>query len=800
MKIIAILFLVCLVRTLSYGQINEIKIEKDRIGIINYIKFFSPQSSEIDNEKEPISTLAFFKKYLNTSVYDEFVKEPQHNKCDNYIHEHYNQFYKGIKVDAGGYNFHYFKGRIYLAHGHYIKINDLDINPTISIEMAVNKFIEYKNIAKDSVVDFLSALLIKEINLPSKESNAIPKLVYRIYLLANDAHNDEVGYVDAHNGEVVATENRAFDYSATGTFETRYNSTKYATTQFYNGKYNLCDSSRSTSGGPIIHTWNLNGDIYFTHAVELTDENNYWSSDEYQYNEDDMGLDIHWALQEIVDYLKDVHNINSFDDNGYKIDAYFHIGSSNYYKDNAGYDPYYKVLYFGDGAVLYKPISSIDAIAHEYGHGITDFQIGWALSGDPLAFHEGLSDIWAVILENRISPNSIWRMGEEITLNYSCLRNIADPDGNNPKDIIADTYQSTYYNSSSDPHIRGGVFSHWFYLLVNGGSGTNGIANDYKVFGIGMDAAEDLIVYSVMNDYMDNTSTYPQLRTAMVNAAEARFGVNSLESMQVANAWYAVGVGDQPAQVSYSGPSFVCQSGAEFTVSNLPSGATISWSCSDNITLLSSQDSNPGEFESNYNGYGWIRATITSNSEQYNLGTKNVWSGVPLSPDFIYAFQNPPCVGSSHYFFNDPGNYDLIGYHWYIQSDYYSYIYNYQLTAYVDSPYSQYITLSVNAENQCGFSDMYYSDPILIESCGYKMAISPNPATDRLKIELSNNSVENVQLEIYNSQGVKIISTPMTGNEKTIDISKLQKGIYYISVFSNSKGKSKINTERFIKD
>ena len=74
----------------------------------------------------------------------------------------------------------------------------------------------------------------------------------------------------------------------------------------------------------------------------------------------------------------------------------------------------------------------LDAVAHEFGHGITDFQIGWGLSGDPLAFHEGLSDIWAIILESRINPNYIWQIGEEITLNHGCTRNIGDPDGINP--------------------------------------------------------------------------------------------------------------------------------------------------------------------------------------------------------------------------------------------------------------------------------------------------------------------------------------------------------------------------------
>ena len=612
--------------------------------------------------------------------------------------------------------------------------------------------------------------------------------------------NDEIGFVDAHTGDIVATEARVLDYAANATFDTRYNGLKYnVTTQFYNNEYNLCDSSRNDSNGPIIHTWDLNNhyDNFNYYRRELTDENNYWSSDEYQYNEDDMGLDIHWSLQEIVDYLANEHGINSFDDQGIDIDAYFHF-YNNY--DGAGYIPALHSLFFGDGGSNYFPLASLDVVSHEFGHGITDYQIGWPYSGDPLAFNEGLSDIWAVILENRINPHSIWCMGEQITINNGCVRNIADPNGNNPEYAIADTYQSSYYNYHSDPHFRGGVLSHWFYLLVNGGSGTNGVYSDYLVYGIGMDAAEDLIVYAVMNNYLDNKSTYPQLRQAMIDAAEDRFENNAFLSMQVANAWYAVGVGDQPAQVYYSGPYFVCQSGAAFTVNNLPSGATISWSSSDNITLVSSPGSNPGEFESSESGFGWVNVSITYNNQQIDLGTKDVWSGVPLAPTFIYSLQYPPCIGSSDFYFNEPGNSIFTGYHWYLQSEFYSALYAYGMTAEVQVQIPQNITLSVNAENQCGFSDTYYTDPIFLDNCQYRMVLSPNPAKDRLKIELPDNSSQVTTMEINNSQGVKVISTTITGTEKTIDISRLPKGLYYITVFSNSKGKSKIKTERFIKE
>jgi Zn-dependent metalloprotease len=730
---------------------------------------------------------------LNTTSSDGFVRDPQRQRSERYTHEHYNQFYKGAKVEDGGYNFHFKDGRMYLAHGHYVKIEGLNTIPSISTEKAADLFAEFKHIPKDSIDDFINELLIKEVpSITKEDATLVPKLVYRVYLLARHAQNDEVGFVDAHTGEVVATEPQVLDYSATATFETRYNDMRYATTQFYN----------SASGGPVIHTWNLDGDIYFHNAVELTDENNYWYADEYQASEDDMGLDIHWALQEIVDYLNDEHSINSFDDDGYDIDAYFHLGNSNFYKDRAGYDPNFQVLYFGDGAVVFQPIASLDAIAHEFGHGITDFQIGWSLSGDPLAFHEGLSDIWAVILENRINPNSIWSMGEEIMVNHGCLRNIAYPNGNNPYLVISDTYLSTRYNDTSIPgavpYIRGGVFSHWFYLLVNGGTGTNSVYDDYVVYGIGMDAAEDLIIHAVMNNYLDNTSTYPQLRTAMIDAAEERFGENSLESMQVTNAWVAVGVGTQPAQAYISGPSVVCSSGSAFTVSNCPSsGTSIEWTPGPNLSRSSTQGSNPCTFTPTGSGSTWIRASLVSSSSSITLPQKDVSVG-NLHDIELY------CEGGSGGYV---GDYYPLWVTPYYEGDFivwdvepYAEIIDVApgyASIYFDTPDTY--TISAYTANSCGTGNPSYIYDFTVTE---EFLLSPNPASDYVTLIVGKgkkgyiSSVKTFEVSILDLYGTLKSQNTYSGNRFEIPVQNLHDGTYFVKI---NNGKKSVTKQLIIK-
>jgi bacillolysin len=429
-------------------------------------------------------------------------------------------------------------------------------------------------------------------------------------------------------------------FSATGIFETRYNGTRQATTQHYNNTYNLCDSSRNA----VIHTWDLNGSTNINNRVELTDADNNWTANEYAANEDDMGLDIHWALQEVYDYLLNEHSISSYDNNDHDIDAHFHWGE----QDNARWLMFDDVLVFGDGNTIVRPVASLDAVAHEYGHGITDFQIGWAYSGDLQIFHEGLSDIWGIILENRISPNSVWKIGEGIILNYDCLRNIQNPEDPNAETEISDTYLSSTYNAGNQ-YVKSGVFSHWFYLLVNGGSGTNDNGNSFNVYGIGMDAAENLIVEAVFNNYLDNQSTYPGIRTQTVNAAAsgALFGSNSFHTRQVEAAWYAVGVGTNPTQPTISGPSVVCYSGSTFTANNPPNGSSITWVTSSNLYIQSGGTTTTPTIRAKYSssqGEGWVQTNFISNGYETPGPRQNVWVGeiLPLSLHLTNRYTGNP--------------------------------------------------------------------------------------------------------------------------------------------------------------
>jgi hypothetical protein len=80
--------------------------------------------------------------------------------------------------------------------------------------------------------------------------------------------------------------------------------------------------------------------------------------------------------------------------------------------------------------------------------------------------------------------------------------------------------------------------------------------------------------------------------------------------------------------MSFSGPSPICLNGT-YTINNLPTGATIEWTQSENLTRVSAQGSNPCTFSVNGSGAAWVGATIIRDCGNITLPHKDIWIGVP---------------------------------------------------------------------------------------------------------------------------------------------------------------------------
>ena len=590
-------------------------VERNKNGVISSVKY----SREGKNVAVPENAAMFFANVLKVRNEDSFILHHSSNTKYGMSFERYTQFYKGIEVDGGFYSFRYKNGRMLAACGNYVSTENLKTTPSITEEEARNIFANYM---KDKICDIGNCHIKLVITEMPNSKDAV--LAYKVFFETSSLPNSEIGYVDAYIGDIVKTLPASICYSAFGTFYTLYNnsSPKTATTEYVDGNtgYKLYDTTR----GSGIHTYNWTGNS----ILEFTDANNIWTASELGSCQ--MALDVHWTLQQIYDVLKDEYGHYSFDGVNGAINAYI------IYDNNAYFNNSLNILLFGLGQNPHGPLASVDIIGHEFGHGIlfnTTYlgHVGY----DRDAIHEGFSDIWGLLFEHHITPNAdIWKTGEDVMIGYDCERDFANPSNPYAFTKIASTYNYGLYNTG-DKHVRGGIASHWFYRLVNGGSGTNEKGDPYKVYPVGLDLAEDLFTHAVLNNsYLDNCSTYIQVRQAFVDAANDMD--NPFLAMQVENAWYAVGVGTQPSQVILSGPT-IPENSSVYSVQNLPSGYNVTWTYTPHSgTSLPSWAFIPNSpttnqctidnFNKNYIN-GTLTATITNGATTITTLEKEIRSG-----------------------------------------------------------------------------------------------------------------------------------------------------------------------------
>lgn len=245
-----------------------------------------------------------------------------------------------------------------------------------------------------------------------------------------------------------------------------------------------------------------------------------------------------------------------------------------------------------------------------------------------------------------------------------------------------------------------------------------------------------------------------------------------------------------------SGPSAVCTSGANFTVNN-PSGATISWNQSANLTRVSHQGSNPCTFTATGYGNSWIEATINSNCGNITLPRKTVWAGSPITPteiipfwnngmefgnDSYYDFRVNPHPSASYYTWDVDGGTIVDG-----QGTYWITVKTQKITG------DNWVNFSVGvrAGNDCGGSNRFVRTGWVIPGTGgATMTFTPNPTTGETTLTIETGSEEktfdeNAQwdVEVYSPmQALKTKKTRLKGQSTTIQTTGWAEGVYTVRV------------------
>ncbi|AEW20616.1 hypothetical protein BFO_1174 [Tannerella forsythia 92A2] len=263
------------------------------------------------------------------------------------------------------------------------------------------------------------------------------------------------------------------------------------------------------------------------------------------------------------------------------------------------------------------------------------------------------------------------------------------------------------------------------------------------------------------------------------------FGSNNLKYYQKAS-----------PSPSISGPSSVCDQ-ATYTVENLPQGATVQWSVSNNnVTLTSGQGTHTATFTKFRNGMEIIHADILFNNIRIALLTKETYFGAPSISNIIgeqrvptgqYASyravisNNAPIPSSYQWILNPLNGNSLYG----------NGTESIDIAFYNPGSYQ----LVCRATNECGVGD-YYTMGIGVYDNLY-LTLSPNPATDVVTLQLTETdevsglsvlSTDRSSYEIQIWSGMRMLRSFRT-NEPTFQIpmAGLPAGLYFVRVVKDGQ-------------
>lgn len=585
---------------------------------------FSEVSSYRSSEAQKV-----FKEQLGLKDTQSFSKIKTETDKQGYVHEKFQLYDQGIKVEFANYTLHSKGGKLVSMNGEYYNIKNVKTAPKLSSQEAFNKALSYTR-ATEYLWDKPQDAVEMGYQKPKGELVLLPameeqgelrtsdkvRLAYKFDIYATKPLSRGDLYIDAQTGKalfynatikhlndnvhtknVSASTNAKNETASKAAFvaanaATRYSGTQTIQTTLSGSSYILSDVTR----GNGIQTYNSARTATYP-TTNFTDADNNWTAAEFNNtNKDNGALDAHWGAEMTYDYWSAVHGRNSYDDAGAKIKSYVHynlVAAGYANNNNAFWNG--SVMTYGDGTGTggFDILTSIDVAGHEIGHAVCTYTANLAYQKESGAMNEAFSDIWAACIEYRAAPTkSTWLVGEDIERRsgHVALRSMSDPNAEGQPDTYGGTYwvnvncTPTNNNDQCGVHTNSGVLNHWFYILSVGKTGTNDLGNAYNVTGITIDKAAK-IAFRLEDVYLTSNSTYANARTSGIQSAVDLYGAGSAEVIATTNAFYAIGVG-----AAYTGgttdaappsaPSSLAASGTTGTTTNL------TWTAStDNIAV-----------------------------------------------------------------------------------------------------------------------------------------------------------------------------------------------------------------------
>ncbi|HET6939118.1 MAG TPA: M4 family metallopeptidase, partial [Nocardioides sp.] len=334
-------------------------------------------------------------------------------------------------------------------------------------------------------------------------------------------------YVDAHTGRILTTKEHVLEGTGNGNWE----GTVTIPTSGSGSSFSMTNSNAST-----LKCQNATGNATFTGT------DNVWGNGVATDRETGC-VDAFYSAEEERQMLSTWLGRNGMNGSGGWVPIRVGLNDVNAFYDGTQ-------VQVGHTQTGGKWIGSIDVVAHEFGHGVDDHTPG-GISGN--GTQEFVADTFGASTEwfaNNPADVPDFTVGEEVNLvGQGPIRVMYNPSA------VGD---SNCYSSSipnQEVHAAAGPGNHWYYLMAEGSSPTNGqpnspTCNGSSVTGIGVQKAQQ-IMYSAML-LKTTSSSYLKYRTWTLTAAKNLFPGSCTEFNTVKAAWDAVSVPAQAADPTCS--------------------------------------------------------------------------------------------------------------------------------------------------------------------------------------------------------------------------------------------------------
>jgi Zn-dependent metalloprotease len=240
------------------------------------------------------------------------------------------------------------------------------------------------------------------------------------------------------------------------------------------------------------------------------------------------------------DFFAQLFGRRSIDDQGMRLDSTVHYGTRF---ENAMWNGRQMIYGDGDGRIFNRFTASLEVIAHELTHGVTQFATALGYAGQTGALNEHLSDAFGIMVKQytlgQSASESDWLIGAGLfgpAVNGRGVRSMAAPGaayddpvvGRDPQPWHMRNYVDTV-DDNGGVHINSGILNHAFYRAATAIGGRT-----WEVLG--------KIWYAALTNRLKPEADFHDFARATVDIAGELYGAGGEVQRVIARAWTDVGL------------------------------------------------------------------------------------------------------------------------------------------------------------------------------------------------------------------------------------------------------------------